>query len=75
MYPATATEMGITEADFQQLRARAEIKMLFEKIGHSFKAGKFNALYNKAKELCQAIDDRVSVRAFLQAIQVYQGME
>jgi hypothetical protein len=65
MYPATASDIGITEMDFQAMRNRDAIKSLFEKIGHSFKAGKFNTLYNKAKECCQSQDDRVSVRGFL----------
>ena len=69
LFPSTATELGITEADFQQLRDRQAIKDLFEKIGHSFKIGKFNTLYNKAKELCPSQDDKVSVRAFMQALQ------
>lgn len=51
MYPATATEMGISEADFQQMRPRDTIRVLFEKIGYSFKQGKFNALYNKARDI------------------------
>lgn len=75
MYPATAAELGISEADFQQLRERDTIRALFEKIGHSFKQGKFNALYNKAKEIVGAQDDRVSVRSFLQAVQVFQDLE
>lgn len=52
MYPASATDIGITEMDFQQMRDRESIRKLFEKIGHNFKAGKFNTLYNKAKEVC-----------------------
>jgi len=52
MYPATALELGISEMDFQQLRDREAIRTLFERIGHSFKQGKFNTVYNKAKELC-----------------------
>lgn len=75
MYPAQASEIGISEADFQQMRDRDTIKVLFEKIGHSFKAGKFNTLYNKAKEICQAQDDRVSVRAFLHAINVFRDLD
>lgn len=57
------------------MRSREAIRSLFEKIGHSFKAGKFNTLYNKAKELCDSQDERVSVRGFLQAMQIYAGME
>ena len=75
MYPATALELGISEMDFQQMRERQAIRDLFERIGHSFKTGKFNTVYNKAKEVCQSSDDRVSVRAFLQALQVYADCE
>ena len=56
------------------MRDRESIRALFEKIGHSFKAGKFNTLYNKAKEVSQSTDDRVSVRGFLQAIQIYADL-
>lgn len=75
MYPATASELGISEADFQQLRERDQIRSLFEKIGQTFKQGKFNALYNKAKQICDSKDDRVSVRAFLQSIKVFESLE
>lgn len=43
--------MGITEYDFQMPRPRDEIKMLFERIGFTYKIGKFNAMYNRAKDL------------------------
>ena len=46
------------------MRTRDEIKALFEKIGFSYKIGKFNAMYNRAKELSQSTDDKVSVRNF-----------
>ena len=75
MYPASAHEIGVSEADFQQLRDREQIRTLFEAIGHSFKQGKFNALYNKAKQITQSSDDRVSVRAFLQSIKVFEGLD
>jgi hypothetical protein len=48
---------------------------LFEKIGHSFKLGKFNTLYNKAKEMCPSRDDKVSVRAFMQAVQIFSDLD
>jgi hypothetical protein len=57
------------------MRDRNTIRVLFEKIGFSFKQGKFNALYNKARECCNATDDRVSVRAFLQAMQIFKNLE
>lgn len=75
LYPATALELGISESDFQQARERQEIKGLFERIGHVFKAGKFNTLYNKAKEIYQSTDDKVSVRAFLQSMQLFRDLE
>ena len=46
------------------MRTREEIKTLFEKIGFSYKIGKFNAMYNRAKEYAESTDDRVSVRHF-----------
>jgi hypothetical protein len=48
LFPSTFTEMGITEYDFQLPRRRDEIRTLFEKIGYSYKVGKFNAMYNRA---------------------------
>ena len=51
LFPSTFTEMGITEYDFQMPRPRDELKMLFERIGFTYKIGKFNAMYNRAKEV------------------------
>jgi hypothetical protein len=65
LFPSTFTEMGITEYDFQVPRPRDEIKTLFEKIGYSYKIGKFNAMYTRAKELTGQQGENVSVRAFL----------
>jgi hypothetical protein len=56
--------MGIEEKDFRKLRTRDEIKRMFEAIGYSYKIGKFNAMYNKAKEIGNSQDDRVCVRDF-----------
>jgi len=75
MYPATAQELGITEADFQKMRTREEIRTLFEKIGHSFKAGKFIAVYNRAKEISDSKDDSTTVRAFLQSMNSFRGLD
>ena len=38
--------------------------MLFEKVGYAYKIGKFNAMYNRAKEIAQSTDDRVCIRDF-----------
>lgn len=57
LFPQTHTELGITENDFQMLRSRAAIRSLFERIGFSYKEGKFNAIFNRAKDLCQTTDD------------------
>ena len=37
---------------------------IFENIGFKYKIGKFNAIYNRAKELAQSDDDKVCVRDF-----------
>ena len=64
--------MGISEQDFQMLRSKSEIQSLFSKIGTNFKVGKFNAIYNRAKELQKSDSDQVSVRSFMIAIQQMQ---
>lgn len=64
LFPSNYQEKGVSEHDFKSLRFRDEIKSLFEKIGFSYKQGKFNAMYNRAKELSGSTDDRISVRAF-----------
>ena len=51
MFPSSYSEIGIEEADFRRLRTRTEIKALFCKIGYDYKIGKFNAMYNRAKEI------------------------
>ena len=51
MFPSSYNEIGIEEADFRSLRSRTEIKALFAKIGFDYKIGKFNAMYNRAKEI------------------------
>ena len=50
--------------------------MLFERIGFSYKIGKFNAMYNKAKEY-QGPEtvENVSVRAFMQAVKELHNIE
>ena len=50
LFPATFQEIGISEYDFQLPRFRQDIRNLFERIGFSYKIGKFNAIYNRAKE-------------------------
>jgi hypothetical protein len=69
--------MGITEYDFQLPRPKEEVKMLFERIGFTYKIGKFNAMYNRGKELMgnAAAGDNVSVRAFIQAVNEMHNIE
>lgn len=50
LFPSNYSEQGISEADFRALKTRDEIKDLFAKVGFSYKIGKFNAMYNRAKE-------------------------
>ena len=47
LFPATFTELGISEYDFMRPRSRVDIKTLFERIGYSYKVGKFNAMFNR----------------------------
>jgi EF-hand domain-containing family member B len=84
LFPSTFTEMGISEYDFQLPRTRDDIKSLFERIGFSYKVGKFNAMYNRAKELMTGASqtaatalggDTVSVRAFMQAVRELHSIE
>ena len=57
------------------MRSREQIKSLFAAIGYSYKMGKFNAIYNRAKDICQSTDDCVSVRAMMQACQMLHHIE
>ncbi len=84
LFPSTFTELGISEYDFQLPRTRDEIKALFDRIGFSYKIGKFNAMYNRAKEFmnnsssgnpASASSDTVSVRAFMQAVKELHSIE
>lgn len=75
LFPSTLNELGIEESDFQCPRDRATIKTLFESIGYSYKVGKFNAMYNKAKEICRSQNDMVSVRAFMTAVQMLHDQQ
>ena len=47
--------------------------MLFERIGYKYRVGKFNAIFNRAKQIQNGgdirNDDVASVRAFMQAVQ------
>jgi hypothetical protein len=69
LFPSTYTEMGISEQDFQVLRSKSEIQSLFSKVGINLKVGKFNTIYNRARELQKTDSDQVSVRSFMVAIQ------
>jgi hypothetical protein len=83
LFPSTYQELNVTEFDFQQPKHRQDIKNLFEKIGFTYKVGKFNAMYNRAKEFMaqyrgQAVavdDDKVSVRAFMSAVKELHTIE
>lgn len=75
LYPATFTECGVSEFDFQMPRDKDGIKALFETIGYNYKPGKFNCIFNRAKEMCGAADDKVSVRAFMMAVNALHHVE
>lgn len=57
------------------MRSREQIRSLFEKIGYSYKIGKFNAIYNRAKELARSTDDRIAVRDFQYALSELHQIE
>jgi hypothetical protein len=57
LFPSTVAELGISEADFQLPRDKGSIKALFDAIGISYKGGKFNTIYNTAKEVCNSQND------------------
>ena len=48
---------------------------MFEKIGYSYKIGKFNAMFNRAKEYAESAEDRVSIRHFQMAISELHSVE
>lgn len=83
LFPSTFTEMGISEYDFQVTRTRSEIRSLFERIGFTYKNGKFNTMYNRAKEMQDearghaiVMDyDKVSVRVFMQVVNLMHHIE
>lgn len=67
--------MGISEYDFLLPRPKEEIRVLFERIGFSYKIGKFNAMFNRAIELTSQGGNNCSVRAFMQAVKEMHDME
>jgi hypothetical protein len=71
LYPATFSECGVSEYDFQVPRTRDQIKAMFEKIGYNYKVGKFN----RAKEMCESQNDMVSTRAFMMAVNALHHVE
>jgi hypothetical protein len=75
LMPSTFVELGVSEWDFQQPRSRQEIKDLFEKIGVTYKIGKFNAIFNKAREISGSHEDTASVRAFMTAVRMFHDIE
>jgi len=75
LLPSNFSELGITEEDFRKPRNRDEIQTLFKAIGYDYKIGKFNAMYNRAKEVGQRTDDMVSVRDFQVAISMLHNVE
>lgn len=67
--------MGISEYDFQLPRAREELRRLFANIGYDYKIGKWNAMFNRARELSNTSEDKASVRAMMQTVKEMHHME
>ena len=64
MFPSNFAELGISELDFRKPRTKEEIKVLFEKVGFAYKVGKFNAMYNRAREFSENAEGKISIRDF-----------
>ena len=75
MFPSGFNEVGVNETEFRNKRSREQIKMIFENIGYSYKIGKFNAIYNRAKEVSGSTDDKVCVRDFQYALSEMHQIE
>lgn len=75
LFPNTFTEYGVSDYDFAALRTRDEIRELFSRIGYSYKIGKFNAMFNRAKTLDQALVDMCSARAFMKIVEEMNDIE
>lgn len=77
--PSTFVELGISEGDFEAARPREEIERLFAKIGFTYKTGKFNAIFNRARSYARnpyaLPDDCTSIRCFMQAIKELHHVE
>lgn len=50
LFPSSYLEFGVTEEDFNAARTKDEIKVIFENIGFKYKIGKFNAMFERAKQ-------------------------
>lgn len=79
LFPATFTELGVTEYDFMRPRPKEDVKALFEKIGFSYKIGKFNAIFNRGVEYTEQSTecppDYVSIRGFMLAVKDLHHIE
>lgn len=75
LFPSTFTEMGITEYDFQMPRGKDELKVIFDRIGYTYKIGKFHAMFNRAKEITNQGPELASVRSFMQAVNEMHHIE
>jgi hypothetical protein len=61
LFPATYTELGVSEVEFTKFRPKHEIENLFAKIGHSYKPGKFNAIFNRSVEYAREMNPGRSI--------------
>jgi hypothetical protein len=75
LFPNTFTELGVSDYDFSVLRPKQDIKELFSKIGYSYKVGKFNAMFNRARLLDETPSECCSVRAFMRITEEMNDIE
>ncbi len=68
LFPKNYSGLGLSEADFRQLRCKEEMRQIFENIGFQFKGNIFEAIFERAKGIQGTILDRVSCHAFTASI-------
>ncbi|MDR3735276.1 MAG: hypothetical protein P4L10_07045 [Acidobacteriaceae bacterium] len=70
LFPSSYMEFGVTEEDFKAPRSKEEIKLIFENIGFKYKIGKFNAMFERARQyvtVCFGDINRARMAAFRSA--------
>jgi len=75
LFPQRFSDIGVGKDDFEALRPKEEIRKMFANIGYAYKPGKFEGVFQRAQQICGSYDERVSVRAYIQAIKEMDHLE